>query len=51
MNEPCIVLCPCCASAVDALSHPELQELTCPHCGQRWLMGGDAQRLAAHSLT
>lgn len=51
MVEQVIVLCPCCASAVDAEAQPGLQEFTCVSCGQAWSMVVEADRLAVHSLS
>lgn len=43
-----ILVCPCCASTVDA---DETQErFTCTVCGQTWAMVPDVARLRAHSL-
>lgn len=46
-----ILMCPCCASAVDAEDGPDPQEFECVSCGQTWTMVVDADRLAAHSLS
>ena len=46
-----ILLCPCCASTIDATAGPEPQTFDCAHCGQQWSMVVDADRHAAHSLT
>lgn len=51
MSEQVILVCPCCASAVDAEASTEIQEFECVSCGQTWAMVVDANRLAAHSLT
>lgn len=51
MSEPVILVCPCCASAVDAAAAPEAQQLECISCGQVWHMVVDADRAAQHSLT
>ncbi len=51
MSDQVILVCPCCASAVDAHADPEPQELRCTTCGQRWQMVVEAERLAAYSLT
>jgi transposase len=50
-TQPVIVLCPCCASAIDALAGPHTQTFTCVSCGQTWQMVVDADRYAAHSLS
>lgn len=50
MSDPVILICPCCASAVDAHADPQPQTFTCVSCGQTWSMVVDADRLAAHSL-
>jgi hypothetical protein len=51
MSEAVILLCPCCASTVDAHTDPEPQQLECATCGQTWTMIVDRERQAAHSLT
>lgn len=51
MAEPVILVCPCCASTVDAQAGEDLQHFTCIYCGQPWSMVVDADRQAAHSLT
>lgn len=50
-GEPVILVCPCCASAVDATTADTAQELECLSCEQQWLMVVDAHRQAAHALT
>lgn len=51
MTEHVIVLCPCCASTLDAKVTTDQQDFTCVCCGQTWTMTVDAERLAAHALT
>jgi len=53
MNLPTavILLCPCCASAVDAETHDEPQDLHCTTCGQTWSMIVNPDRQHTHSLT
>jgi hypothetical protein len=52
MNDNAVVLlCPCCASPVDALAGPAPQALECVVCGQHWDMVVDADRQAEHALT
>lgn len=47
-----IVVCPCCASPVDAEdSDGDEIELQCGSCRQEWFMVVDADRHAEHSLT
>lgn len=46
-----ILLCPCCASTIDAQPGPDIQHFECLSCGQSWSMVVDADRQAAHSLT
>lgn len=46
-----ILVCPCCASPVDAVAGPTEQELDCVPCGQQWHMIVDADRVAEHALT
>lgn len=51
MPEAVILVCPCCASTVEAHARDELQEFDCTGCGQQWLMVVDADRQAEHALT
>ena len=51
MTEHVIVLCPCCASTLDAKTITEPQTFTCVCCGQTWTMTVDADRHAEHALT
>jgi len=46
-----ILVCPTCASAVDAQAGEHEQTLECVACGQTWVMVVDATRVAAHALT
>lgn len=47
-----ILVCPCCASPVDAVAEPDqVQQFTCLACGQSWHMVVDPQRFVQHSLT
>ena len=46
-----IVVCPCCASAVDVEVTKWKQELECVACGQQWSMLIDLDRLAEYALT
>lgn len=46
-----ILICPCCASTVDAEAKPEPQTFQCVTCGQMWTMVVDADRQATHSLS
>jgi len=47
-----ILVCPCCASPVDAPAEPDTeQQFTCLACGQSWRMVVDPHRCAQHSLT
>ncbi len=48
--EPVILICPCCASTVDAHAGPHPQPFDCTVCGQTWTMVVDRDRQAAHSL-
>ncbi len=50
VSVPVILICPCCASTVDAEPGPDPQTFTCICCGQTWTMTVDADRQAAHSL-
>lgn len=45
-----ILICPCCASPLDAVSGPQPQQFTCTVCGQTWSMIVDEDRQAAFSL-
>ena len=51
MTQPVILVCPCCASTVDAWAQSEPQEFTCLHCGQKWLMVVDTERQARFALS
>lgn len=51
MPHKVVLVCPCCASPVDAVAGPDTQELTCISCEQVWSMVIDAHRLDTHSLT
>lgn len=52
MDTQVILICPCCASAVDAQAdNTQIQTFHCVSCGQTWQMVVDADRQAAHSLT
>lgn len=46
-----ILLCPCCASTIDAEASPEPQTFECVSCGQNWVMVVDYDRHTAHALT
>lgn len=46
-----IVVCPCCASPVDAEVLVEIQHLTCGVCGQQWGMQVDVDRISEYALT
>lgn len=46
-----ILVCPCCASPVDARSGDEVQDFLCLVCDQSWQMVVDQVRQAVHSLT
>lgn len=50
MAAQVILLCPCCASPLDAHAGPGEQRFTCDVCGQVWSMVVDADRHAAHAL-
>lgn len=49
-SQNVVLLCPCCASPVDAVTGREPVELDCVSCGQQWSMTVDAVRIHAHSL-
>lgn len=52
MDQRAVVLvCPCCASPVDAVANPIQQSLSCDACGQNWSMVVDADRIAEYALT
>lgn len=52
MEQRAVVLvCPCCASPVDAVAGPTKQSLSCDACGQIWSMVVDADRIAEYALT
>lgn len=46
-----IVICPCCASPVDAEAVKCEQKLECVACGQQWSMVVDRDRQAEFALT
>lgn len=46
-----IVICPCCASPVDAEAGEQEQVLDCVSCGQRWSMVVDLHRQEEYALT
>lgn len=46
-----ILVCPCCASPVDAVTAGHEQDMECVACGQQWHMIVDADRVAEHALT
>lgn len=46
---PAILICPCCASAVDTTS--DQTEFECVTCGQTWTMTIDLERQAASSIS
>lgn len=49
-QTPVILVCPCCASPVDATAAEEPQDFTCVCCGQTWSMHVDASRFTDHAL-
>jgi hypothetical protein len=51
MTAAVIVVCPCCASPLDAQPGPQEQTFECVCCGQSWSMVIDPDRLAEYSLT
>ncbi len=51
MTDTAILVCPCCASTVDAEAGPDPQDFECVSCGQTWRMVVDAGRQALYSLT
>ncbi len=51
MREPVILVCPVCASTLDAEADEGSQDFECVSCGQTWSMVVDAARHAIHSLT
>ncbi len=51
MNEPVIILCPCCASTVDAYAGDDPQDFDCVQCGQEWSMLVDSDRFSIYSLS
>ncbi len=46
-----ILVCPCCASPVDAQPHSRPQNFECEVCEQKWTMVVDHKRTSEHSLT
>lgn len=51
MPDQVILVCPVCASTLDAQAEETRQEFECVSCGQTWSMVVDATRHAIHSLT
>lgn len=51
VTKKVVLVCPCCASPVDAEAGLEIQLLLCSACGQIWRMVVDAARIAEHALT
>jgi hypothetical protein len=51
MNKKVVLLCPCCASPIDAEGSTQQQDFTCDVCGQRWAMAVDLDRIAEYALT
>lgn len=51
MTKKVVLLCPCCASPVDAEASSTVQDFICEVCGQRWAMAVDAARVAEYALT
>lgn len=51
MTDAVILLCPVCASTVDAVAAEAEQQLTCVSCGQTWVMVVDRERHDTHSLS
>lgn len=46
-----ILVCPCCASTVDAEPEPDqAQRFECLQCGQVWIMTVNINRFTKHSL-
>lgn len=48
---PVILICPVCASPVDAQTGEQPDNFECVSCGQQWSMTVDADRHARHALT
>lgn len=46
-----VLICPCCASPIDAEVSTWEQDFECHVCGQRWTMAVDADRVAEYALT
>lgn len=46
-----VLVCPCCASPVDAATAAAEQNLQCLACQQSWRMVVDGDRMAEHALT
>ncbi len=51
VEKKVILVCPCCASTVDAVADSRVQQLMCTDCGQGWHMVVDADRVAEYALT
>ncbi len=50
MTDSVIIVCPCCASSIDAYPTDDLQEFECVSCGQTWTMLVDYDRISTFSL-
>lgn len=46
-----IVICPCCATPMDAPVDDMQREFECLSCGQAWRMAVEADRFTEHALT
>jgi hypothetical protein len=50
-NKKVVLICPCCASPVDAQVGHGQQSLQCDACDQQWTMVIDPSRIAEYALT
>lgn len=50
-NKKVVLICPCCASPVDAEAGQGRQDFTCEVCDQQFSMVVDAARIAEYALT
>jgi Zn finger protein HypA/HybF involved in hydrogenase expression len=50
-NKKVVLICPCCASPVDAEAGYGIKDFICDVCDQHWSMVVDAARIAEYALT
>lgn len=50
VTDNVILVCPCCASPLEATPDPCPQAFACENCEQQWTMTVDRNRVLFHSL-